>query len=81
MFTGNGLRFTISRYSSSLLPEIGLNMMLVECGDDVNAVDCGLMFAHDELPGNDYVIPHFSYALAKREGFRGVVRAGEVAST
>jgi ribonuclease J len=55
------------------LGEIGLNMMLVECGDDVIAVDCGLMFPDDELPGIDYVIPDFSYALGKREGFRGVV--------
>ena len=55
------------------LGEIGLNMMLVESGDDAIAVDCGLMFPDDELPGIDYVIPDFSYALAKREGFRGVV--------
>jgi len=48
-------------------------MMLVECGDDVIAVDCGLMFPDDDLPGIDYVIPDFSYALAKRDGFRGVV--------
>jgi ribonuclease J len=48
-------------------------MMLVESGDDAIAVDCGLMFPDDELPGIDYVIPDFSYALAKREGFRGVV--------
>src|SRR5437867_10749285 len=55
------------------LGEIGLNMMLIESGDDVIAVDCGLMFPDDELPGVDYVIPDFSYALAKREGFHGVV--------
>jgi ribonuclease J len=55
------------------LGEIGLNMMLVESGDDVIAVDCGLMFPDDELPGIDYVIPDFSYALAKGAGFRGVV--------
>jgi ribonuclease J len=55
------------------LGEIGLNMMLVESGDDVIAVDCGLMFPDDELPGIDYVIPDFSYALGKREGFRAVV--------
>ena len=29
------------------LGEIGLNMMLVESGDDVIAVDCGLLFPDD----------------------------------
>ncbi|HBH00520.1 MAG TPA: ribonuclease J [Candidatus Rokubacteria bacterium] len=48
-------------------------MMLVESGDDLIAVDCGLMFPDDELPGIDHVIPDFSYALAKRDGFRAVV--------
>ena len=55
------------------LGEIGLNMMLVESGDDLVAVDCGLMFPDDELPGIDHVIPDFSYALARRDGFRGVL--------
>ncbi len=55
------------------LGEIGLNMMLVEFGDELIAVDCGLMFPDDELPGIDHVIPDFSYALAKRDGFRAVV--------
>jgi len=55
------------------LGEIGLNMMLVESGDDVIAVDCGLMFPDDELPGIDYVIPDFSHALARGHGFRAVV--------
>ena len=56
------------------LGEIGLNMMLVEFGDDVVAVDCGLMFPDpDEMPGIDYVIPDFSYAVAKRDGFRAVL--------
>ncbi|MGH7277761.1 MAG: ribonuclease J [Candidatus Rokuibacteriota bacterium] len=56
------------------LGEIGLNMMLVECGDDLIAIDCGLMFPDaDELPGIDHVIPDFSYAVARRDGFRAVV--------
>jgi ribonuclease J len=56
------------------LGEIGLNMMLVEFGDDLIAVDCGLMFPDaEEMPGIDYIIPDFSYALGKRDGFRAVV--------
>ncbi|HET7340050.1 MAG TPA: ribonuclease J [Methylomirabilota bacterium] len=55
------------------LGEIGLNMMLVEFGDDLVAVDCGLMFPDDELPGVDYVIPDFRYMLERREGVRGIV--------
>jgi ribonuclease J len=55
------------------LGEIGLNMMLVEFGDELIAIDCGLMFPEDDMPGIDYVIPDFSYALAKRAGFRAVV--------
>ncbi len=54
------------------LGEIGLNMMLVESGDDLIAVDCGLMFPDDELPGIDYVIPDFSYALARPGALRAV---------
>jgi ribonuclease J len=55
------------------LGEIGLNMMLLEVDDDVIAIDCGLMFPDDEMPGIDHVIPDFSYPLAKRDGFRAVV--------
>jgi ribonuclease J len=54
------------------LGEIGLNMMLVESGEDLIAIDCGLMFPDDDLPGIDYVIPDFSYALAKPEALRAV---------
>ena len=55
------------------LGEIGLNMMLIEAGDDIIAVDCGLLFPDDEMPGVDYVIPDFSYLRQRREAFRGVV--------
>ena len=55
------------------LGEIGLNMMLVESGDDVIAVDCGVMFPDDEMLGIDRVIPDFAYILGKRDAFRAVV--------
>jgi len=55
------------------LGEIGLNMMLIESGDDIIAVDCGLLFPDDEMPGVDYVIPDFAYLREHRERFRAVV--------
>jgi ribonuclease J len=55
------------------LGEIGLNMMLIESGDDLLAIDCGLMFPDDEMPGIDYVIPDFAYLLGKKDALRGVI--------
>jgi len=48
-------------------------MMLVESEDDLLAIDCGLLFPDDEMPGIDYVIPDFAYLLGKRGAFRAVV--------
>ena len=55
------------------LGEIGLNMMLIECGPDILAVDCGLLFPDDEMPGVDFAIPDFSYLRERRDAFRAVV--------
>ncbi len=55
------------------LGEIGLNMMLIESGDDIIAVDCGLLFPDDEMPGVDYVIPDFTYLREHGKRFRAVV--------
>jgi ribonuclease J len=72
--TANAIEPAVRLIPLGGLGEIGLNMMLVEFGDDLIAVDCGLMFPDpDEMPGIDYVIPDFAYALAKRDGFRAVV--------
>ena len=55
------------------LGEIGLNMMLIECGPDILAVDCGLLFPDDEMPGVDFAIPDWAYLRERRDAFRGVV--------
>ena len=55
------------------LGEIGLNMVLVESGDDLIAIDCGVMFPDDELLGIDLVIPDFYLRPRQADGFRGVV--------
>jgi ribonuclease J len=53
--------------------EIGLNMTVMEYGDDMVIIDAGLMFPEEDMPGIDFVIPDFTYVLENREKVRGVI--------
>ncbi|MCZ6907327.1 MAG: ribonuclease J [Deltaproteobacteria bacterium] len=55
------------------LGEFGTNMMLMEYGDSVIAIDCGLMFPGADLLGIDIVIPDVSYLLEGKKKFHGIV--------
>lgn len=54
------------------LGEIGKNMMLFEYGDDVIAVDCGLMFPAEDMLGVDLVIPDVSYIIDNRKNLHAI---------
>ncbi len=53
--------------------EIGLNMTVFQSGDDIIAVDAGLMFPEEEMLGVDVVIPDITYLLKNREKVKGIV--------
>ena len=55
------------------LGEIGKNMMVMEYGDDMIVVDCGVMFPEPEMLGIDLVIPDFAYVAERAEHLRGIV--------
>lgn len=55
------------------LNEIGKNMTLLECNNQIMIIDCGLSFPDDEMYGIDIVIPDFSYLVTNRERITGIV--------
>ena len=52
--------------------EIGKNMTLFECGNDMILVDCGLSFPDADMPGVDLVIPDFTYVERNADKIRGI---------
>lgn len=54
------------------LNEIGKNMALLEYGDDMIIVDCGMGFPSDDMPGIDYIIPDFEYIEKNADKLRGI---------
>ena len=55
------------------LGEIGKNMMVLECGDDIVVVDCGIQFPTEDMPGVDLIIPDISYLLERSHLVRAVL--------
>lgn len=55
------------------LGEFGSNMLAVEWGDSVIAVDCGVMFPSPEMLGIDLVIPDISYLTDRGKTPRAIV--------
>jgi len=55
------------------LNEIGKNMTVFECSNDIFIADCGLAFPDAEMLGVDIVIPDFTYIERNQAKLRGVV--------
>lgn len=55
------------------LNEIGKNITLIECDNDIVICDCGMTFPEDEMLGVDIVIPDITYLKKNKERIRGIV--------
>ena len=55
------------------LNEIGKNMTVFECSNDMFILDCGLAFPDADMPGVDIVIPDFTYVEKNQDRLRGIV--------
>lgn len=53
------------------LDEIGKNMTVIEYGNDIVVVDCGLAFPDDDMLGVDLVIPDTTYLKRNQKKLRG----------
>lgn len=54
------------------LNEVGKNLAVLECGDDIIMIDCGLGFPDEEMPGVDLVIPDTTYLEQNADKIRGL---------
>lgn len=52
--------------------EIGMNMTVMEYGEDMIIIDAGLMFPEEDMLGVDFVIPDFTYIIENREKVRAI---------
>ena len=54
------------------LDHIGMNMTVIEYGEDIIVVDCGMAFADDNLLGIDLIIPDITYLKQNKERIRAM---------
>ena len=59
-------------YSLGGLNEIGKNITVIECENDIIVIDCGIGFPDDDMLGVDLVIPDFTHLINNVDKIRGV---------
>ncbi|MBI2452686.1 MAG: ribonuclease J [Parcubacteria group bacterium] len=55
------------------LGEVGRNMMLIECQEEILIIDMGFRMPEEDMPGIDYIIPNISYLKGKEKKILGLL--------
>ncbi|MDD5318684.1 MAG: ribonuclease J [Candidatus Pacebacteria bacterium] len=53
--------------------EIGMNMTVLEMGDDIIVMDAGFKFTDSDTPGIDYILPNTKYLEERKHKVRGMI--------
>jgi ribonuclease J len=53
--------------------EVGRNMWVLECGEEILLLDCGVMFPETEMLGVDLVLPDISYLQDKKSQIKAIL--------
>jgi len=53
--------------------EVGRNMWVLECGDEILLLDCGVMFPEAEMLGVDLVLPDITYLREQKEKIKAIL--------
>ncbi|MCH5325063.1 MAG: RNase J family beta-CASP ribonuclease [Eubacterium sp.] len=69
----HGKKTPVRVFALGGLNEIGKNLYVYECANDMFIIDCGLAFPDEDMLGVDLVIPDFTYLEKNREHFRGII--------
>ena len=54
------------------LGEIGKNITVIECDDEIVVIDCGIAFPDEEMYGVDLIIPDITYLKNNMEKIKGI---------
>ncbi len=53
--------------------QIGKNMLVIVCDDQLLIIDCGLMFPESDMLGIDIVIPDMAYVFERKDQVRAII--------
>ena len=53
--------------------EIGMNMSLIEIGNDIIIMDAGFKFKDTDTPGIDYILPNTKYLEERKDKIRAII--------